>query len=392
LQISISLIIYFSNLKKDNSHLFFYNIVLYNATFKQCQIRMLEKLHLINCTLSLVLIFEISKYYKNNSIIRIQFIGLLASLLALNLYYLVFYNYWFSFLIHITATLGIAAFLLNIFSLLYSYKINKRVLYLVLTLYIIALAFLLLKLYINQELKEEDYAPFMSNEDTLGNTIKGIIFIFFGCVIYIYCILIIRKINQEFYYHRLLKKWLYLFLILVTICIIFMFLSLFDNFYLINNFVTNQLQFGVLIQEFLYVFILFRPAFLDANELKYSIAEIMDLSQKKGLSEMIHTHFFEEKYYLNPTASLSKFAALTKSTTDGVNDFIILKYHQNFIDLVNTHRVQHFILLVHQEKHKELTIEYLGNQCGFSTRQALYLSFMKYKGCSPSDYISKLNN
>jgi hypothetical protein len=84
---------------------------------------MLEKLHLINCTLSLVLIFEISKYYKNNSVMRFQFIGLLTSLLALHLYYVVFYDYWFSFLINITATLGITVFLLNIFSLLYSYKI-----------------------------------------------------------------------------------------------------------------------------------------------------------------------------------------------------------------------------------------------------------------------------
>ena len=353
---------------------------------------MLENLHLINCTLSLVLIFEISKYYKNNSVMRFQFIGLLASLLALNLYYLVFYDYWFSFLINITATLGIAVFLLNIFSLLYSYKINKRVIYVALALYFIALAFLLLKLNLNQELKEEDYAPFVYNNDQVGNTIKGIIFILFGSIFYIYFIKLIKKLNKEFYYHRLLKKWLYVFLIVVTFCIIFMFLSLFDDFYFINKFIVNELKFGVLIQEFLYCFVLFRPDFLDANELKYSISEIMDLSQKKGLSETINTYFFKEQYYLKTDATLSKFAVLTKTTNDDINDFIILKYHQNFIDLVNTHRIQHFILLIDQGKHKELTIEYLGNQCGFSTRQALYLSFKKLKGCSPSDYISTLNN
>lgn len=353
---------------------------------------MLEKLHLINCTLSLVLIFEISKYYKNNSVMRFQFIGLLESLLVLNLYYLVFYNYWFSFLLNITATLGISIFLLNIFSLLYSYKINKRVIYVALVLYFIALAFLLLKLNLNQELKEEDYAPFVYNNDQVGNTIKGIIFIVLGAIFYIYFIVLIKKLNKEFYYHRLLKKWLYVFLVIVTFCIIFMFLSLFNDFYSINKFIVDELKIGVLIQEFLYCFVLFRPDFLDANQLKYSIAEIMDLSQKKGLSEIINTHFFKEQYYLKTDATLSKFASLTKATTDDINDFIILKYHQNFIDLVNIHRIQHFILLIDQGKHKDFTIEYLGNQCGFSTRQALYLSFMKLKGCSPSDYISSLNN
>lgn len=353
---------------------------------------MLEKLHLINCTLSLVLIFEISKYYKNNSVMRFQFIGLLASLLILNLYYLVFYDYWFSFLINITATLGITVFLLNIFSLLYSYKINKRVIYVALVLYFIALAFLLLKLNLNQELKEEDYAPFVYNNDQVGNTIKGIIFIVLGAIFYIYFIMLIKKLNKEFYYHRLLKKWLYVFLVVVTFCIIFMFLSLFNDFYSINKFIVDELKIGVLIQEFLYCFVLFRPDFLDANQLKYSIAEIMDLSQKKGLSEIINTNFFKEQYYLKTDATLSKFATLTNSTNDDINDFIILKYHQNFIDLVNIHRIQHFILLIDQEKHKDFTMEYLGNQCGFSTRQALYLSFMKFKGCSPSDYISSLNN
>jgi DNA-binding transcriptional ArsR family regulator len=147
---------------------------------------------------------------------RFQFIGLLASLLLLNLYYLVFFNYWFSFLFNITATLGIAVFLINIFSLLYSYKINKRVIYFALALYLIALFFLVLKLYTNHELKEEDYAPFVSNEDELGNIIKVIIYILFGSIFSFYCIVILKKINKEFYYHRLLKNWIYVFLILST--------------------------------------------------------------------------------------------------------------------------------------------------------------------------------
>lgn len=353
---------------------------------------MLEKLYIINCTLSLVLIFEILKYYKNNSIIRFQFIGLLVSLLLLNLYYLVFCNYWFSFLLNITATLGIAVFILNIFSFLYSYKINKRLIYFSLALYFVALFFLLFKLYTNHELKEEDYIPFKSNENQLVNTIKGIIYILFGSIFFIYCLVILKKLNKEFYYHRLLKNWIYVFLVIQTISLIFMFLGLFSDFFHINKLIINQIKFEILIQEFLYFFILFRPNFLDANGLKYSIAEIMDLSEKKGLSAMINNHFFKEKYYLNPSATLSKFSLLTKSTNDDINDFMILKYHQNFMDLVNIHRIQHFTLLVDQGKHKDFTIEYLGNQCGFTTRQALYLSFMKFKGCSPSDYISSLIN
>jgi AraC-like DNA-binding protein len=137
--------------------------------------------------------------------------------------------------------------------------------------------------------------------------------------------------------------------------------------------------------------VIFRPDFLDANELKYSLSNIMNLSQKKGLNEIINTAFFNEKYYLQTDASLSKFAKITKMKNDEINDFMLLKYHQDFIDLLNIHRIQHFILLIDQGKNKDYTIEYLGNQSGFSTRQALYLSFKKFKGCSPRDYISSLN-
>lgn len=322
---------------------------------------------------------------------RFQFIGLLASLLFLNLYFLVFYNYWFSFLINITASLGIVVFTLNIFSILFSYKINKRVIYFSLVLYFIALFLLLFKWYTDKELKEEDYAPFVYSKHQIVNTIKGIIHIQFVILMYHYCIVILKKISSEFYYHRVLKKWIYLFLIIATFCIIIIVLNLSNYFHTINTFINNKIKFGIWVQEFIYCFVLFRPDFLDAHELKYSISEIMDLSQKKGLSKLINNHFYKEKYYLNPDASLSRFSQLTKIANDEINDFVILKYHQNFMDLINIHRIQHFILLIDQGKHKELTIEHLGSESGFPTRQALYHSFKKFKNCAPSDYISSLN-
>lgn len=354
--------------------------------------KMLDNLYIVNCTISLILIFEIFKYYKNNSIIRIQFIGLLASLLLLNLYNLLLYDYWYSFLINTTATLGIAVFILNIFSLLFYYKINKRAIYAAFTLYVVAIFFLVLKLYTHQGLKEVDYTPFISNTDKVGNGIKGIINIIFASFFLIYCIVILKKLNSEFYYHKVLKKWIRIFLIFLTICLVLIISNFFDQFNTINKFMIEKVGFDIVIQEFLYLFVIFRPNFLDANELKYSIANIMDLSQKNEISEIVVTDFFNKKYYLQTDASLSKFAQLTTMTNDEINDFMLLKYHQNFIDLVNIHRIQHFILLIDQGENKEYTIEYLGNQSGFSTRQALYLSFKKFKGCSPSDYIASLNS
>lgn len=353
---------------------------------------MLEKIHFANIIISLVLIFEISKYYKKNQTIKFQFIGLLLSLLCLNLYYGVFYDYAFSFVLNVVATFGIIGCTFNIFSLLYHYQINKLFIYILLVLFFLVLSALCIKFYINHGLVEEDFTPFSANPSKLVNVIKTIIFFSAGSILGFLAVKILQKTNKEFYYHRLLKNWIYAFLIISGVALVIQFSSLFNSFYAINSFIIDKLNFGIFVQEFLFFFVLFRPKFLDTNELKYTISDIMELSNKEGVSNVFNKRFFVDKYYLNANATLSNFATLIDRTNEDINSFLLLKYNQNFIDLVNLHRIEHFITLIDQGKHNELTVEHLGSQCGFRTRQSLYLSFKKFKGCSPSDFIDKLNN
>jgi AraC-like DNA-binding protein len=184
---------------------------------------------------------------------------------------------------------------------------------------------------------------------------------------------------------------MFVFITVGIISIIFLVFSSSTGFSQILNAEKYKFNYGVFIQIFILLFVLLRPKFLDAIELKYSISDIMELSNKEGLSNIFNKRFFEDKYYLKSNATLTNFIPLVDRTGENIDDFLQLKYNHNFIDLVNKHRTEHFITLIDQGKHNELTIEHLGAQCGFKTRQALYISFKKFKGCSPSDYISNLN-
>jgi len=346
-----------------------------------------NKIYLINIVISLVLIFEISKFYKKDQVLKLQFIGLLFCLFILNLYLLEFYKSSFGFVLHLFGIFGSIAFLVNIFTILYKYKINWPFIYFISTLIFISLSLLLYKLYSNKVILDSDIAPFVTNESKISSVIKLISQFLTVSLSQYFCIRILNKTDKEFYYHRVLRIWIYVFLVVISLCLLLTIIILIDSFYPLNiNFIYNH-NFGLFAQEFLYLFVLFRPRYLDAEEIKYSISDIMDLSNNKGLKKIFHDNFFKEKYYLNPNASLSDFAILIDVNKDALNDYLKLEQHQNFIELVNNKRLDHFISLVNLNKHKEFTIEGLSAQCGFGTRQSLYQTFKKVKGCSPTDYI-----
>jgi AraC-like DNA-binding protein len=351
-----------------------------------------NNIYLINIVLSIVLIFEISKYFKKKQILKFQFIGLLFSLLTLNLYLIEFNKSSFGFVLHLLGLFGILIFLINIFTILYQYKINKQFVIFGLVLFFSFLFLLLYRAYHYQSVLDSDIAPFVNNKNKSISVIKLISQIFAAGVAIYFGLRILKNTDKDFYYHRILRSWIYLFILVFGLCIVLTIVVLIDGFYSLNISFIYDYNFGLFIQEFLYLFVLFRPRYLDAEEIKYSISDIMNLSNNKELKKVFHDKFFKAKYYLNPNASLSEFAILINVNKDVLNDYLKLEQHQNFIELVNSKRLDHFILLVDDNKHKEYTIEALSMQCGFGTRQSLYQTFKKVKGCSPTDYILSITN
>ncbi len=346
-----------------------------------------NRIYLVNIIVSLVLIFEISKFYKKSQILKFQFIGLLFSLFILNLYLIEFYKSSIGFFFHLSGIFGIILFLLNIFIILYKYKLNWQFIYILLSIYSICLIFLFYRFSLNHLVLDSDIAPFVTNNNKILSYSKLVVQFMAAAIIFYFSFKSVKGTDKEFYYHRVLRKWIYVFLVVISFSSIITIIVFIDNIWALNINNMYDYNFGLILLEFLYLFVLLRPKYLDAEEIKYSISDIMNLSNNKGLKKIVNEKFFLEKYYLNANASLSEFAILIDVDKDVLNDYFKIEQNKNFIELVNNSRLDHFISLVNQDKHKDFTIEALSAQCGFGTRQSLYQTFKKVKGCSPTDYI-----
>lgn len=100
--------------------------------------------------------------------------------------------------------------------------------------------------------------------------------------------------------------------------------------------------------------------------------------------------FFTRFYFTNPDASLENLAKELNVNSNDLYKFIYYKYNMTFNDLVNKHRVEYFIDIIHNPKFLNYTIDALAKEAGFSSRQHLYKPFKKFHGGNPSDLIDSI--
>ena len=144
-----------------------------------------------------------------------------------------------------------------------------------------------------------------------------------------------------------------------------------------------------LVRLLLLLFILFRPKFL--NESGYSVKITKIISSKNNLSvSNFELLFFANNYFLNANANLEDFALKLNKTKGEVSAFIKDQFNDSFSEILNKNRVTYFKELLNSKQYESFTIEALSEMSGFSNRQAMYVAFKKYEGCTPSDYIDNL--
>lgn len=87
---------------------------------------------------------------------------------------------------------------------------------------------------------------------------------------------------------------------------------------------------------------------------------------------------------------MGDFALKLNKTKGEVSAFIKDQFNDSFSEILNKNRVTYFKELLNSKQYESFTIEALSEMSGFSNRQAMYVAFKKYEGCTPSDYIDNL--
>ena len=197
---------------------------------------------------------------------------------------------------------------------------------------------------------------------------------------------IINKFGMNNIYFDKIKAWTISIFILI-ILMLFMYLPI--------PFIRDNFYNGYIVSSLFYIYILFvilyRPAFLNKSSMKISLGDSFSKNADFIINDLdFITNFFTHFYFTNPDASLENFAKVLNVGSNDLYKFVYYKYNMTFNDLVNKHRVEYFIDIIHNPKFLNYTIDALAKEAGFSSRQHLYKPFKKFHGGNPSDLIDSI--
>ena len=207
------------------------------------------------------------------------------------------------------------------------------------------------------------------------------------CLYYIFNILF--KFSYKNIYFKKIQVWTFCFFMVIFTQIIFIILSFIFKFP--NEFNTYIRIVFVLA---LLLIILYRPSFINKNGSKISFGFLFksDSFETKINEIDFDFHFYNNMYYKNQTANLLEFSNIMGVNKDSLLNHIYFKYSMGFDDLINKNRIEYFIEIMKQPENKNFTIDALGKEAGFSSRQNLYKPFKKFHGGNPSDLLYALGD
>ena len=113
-------------------------------------------------------------------------------------------------------------------------------------------------------------------------------------------------------------------------------------------------------------------------------SDYMQLIEHKSISCMK-----DLKPYLKSEFNLNQFSVLIQIPVHHVTYFFREVKKQTFSDFRNEWRVNHAKSLILEPKFANLTLEAIGLQCGFATRNTFFTAFKKTEGISPSAFAAQ---
>ncbi|SDS21484.1 AraC-type DNA-binding protein [Formosa sp. Hel1_31_208] len=94
-----------------------------------------------------------------------------------------------------------------------------------------------------------------------------------------------------------------------------------------------------------------------------------------------------EKAYLNPELNLSDLAKMAKLTRGQLSEVINSGFGKNFNDFVNEYRVEACKTMLKADKHQQLSLLGIAQECGFNSKATFNRVFKKLTNSSPTEYL-----
>ncbi len=123
---------------------------------------------------------------------------------------------------------------------------------------------------------------------------------------------------------------------------------------------------------------------------KYEGSRISEKELEKNLN-IIKNTITTEKLYLDKDISLIKISKIANLTPRDISQSINLGLKENFVDFINSYRVEAFKLSIIKESSSNFTMVGIAENCGFKSSSAFYAAFKKHTGITPKQYKDSIN-
>ena len=118
----------------------------------------------------------------------------------------------------------------------------------------------------------------------------------------------------------------------------------------------------------------------------------VDPIELNALTEKLHHAIEIKKLYINPSLSLTEFAAVIDVTPKELSKYINEVQQMNFSEFLNYHRVERVKQLLSSPDAHKYTLVSLAEESGFSSKSSFNSIFKKSTGMTPSAYKKEFNS
>ncbi len=121
---------------------------------------------------------------------------------------------------------------------------------------------------------------------------------------------------------------------------------------------------------------------------KYKTSPLSE-AQSDAIQSKIEGFLETEEGYLNPDLKIAQLAKAVDIPSHHISQVLSEKMQTNFYELVNQYRVKKAKELLQSELFKKLSVQAIGQECGFSSKTSFYRAFKKITDMTPAEFVSK---
>ena len=121
------------------------------------------------------------------------------------------------------------------------------------------------------------------------------------------------------------------------------------------------------------------------------VVSVKKSSEEKSISEeditTVRDLMETDKAYLNPELNLSDLAKMANMSRGQLSEIVNTAFNKNFNDFVNGYRVEAFKDMLKENKHQQLSLLGIAQECGFNSKATFNRVFKKLTDLSPTEFL-----